>query len=215
MNFHIIVHGRLLICMLVICFTVILQLPWSCYAGHSVPTYFHRVNSKGELIDASSRDFQLSIQNFSHALDINQRALLLKAYPATIGNGDLVEISWFGITRPLESDFVALYCPPEGSFHSYLDYLFVNETGLTYKEGYGAFQVALYNLRVSCEFRYIKFNGKSAKLVARSNVVEFKGSTTAPLQGHLALTESASEMRVMWTSGTSKPHLPCLICISL
>lgn len=40
-------------------------------------------------------------------------------------------------------------------------------------------------------------------LIAVSNKVSFEGGKNMPLQGHLALTNDATQMRVSWTTGTS------------
>ena len=72
----------------------------------------------------------------------------------------------------------------------------------TYAEGYGSLQFVLHNLRTDCEFRYYQ-NSTYTTLLAVSNKVTFRGGKSEPLQGHLALTEDPTQMRVSWTTGTS------------
>ena len=128
----------------------------------------------------------------------------LKTDPQLIANGDLVNVSWSGVSSPsLEApfDWIGLYCPSKADPHAYLDYAFVSESP-TYADGYGSVEFTLYNVRTECEFRYYR-NDTYDELVAVSNEVSFKGGKDAPLQGHLALTGDATQMRVSWTTGTS------------
>ncbi|KAJ7315654.1 hypothetical protein OS493_038408, partial [Desmophyllum pertusum] len=122
--------------------------------------------------------------------------LTLKVTPSLVENGATVNVSWSGIPRPNKTDFIAFYCPENDQSDHYLDYFYVTESA-SYASGYGWNQVAVYNMRTSCQFRYYQ---KSYIHVATSNLLEFKGGIDVPLQGHIALTGDPSQMRVMWVS---------------
>jgi len=79
----------------------------------------------------------------------------------------------------------------------------VTDAGQFWLEGYGSRTVKLFNLRTECEFRYYRneVGGEYTALVARSNLVTFKGGPDQPQHGHLSLTNDPSQMRVMWISG--------------
>ena len=128
----------------------------------------------------------------------------LKAEPRLTENGATVTVSWGKVPNPSISepfDWVGLYCPSGTDGPAYLDYYFVYESP-TYAEGYGSLKFVLYNLRTDCEFRYYQ-NSTYTTLLAVSNKVTFRGGKSEPLQGHLALTEDPTQMRVSWTTGTS------------
>ncbi|KAJ7392369.1 hypothetical protein OS493_012029 [Desmophyllum pertusum] len=91
--------------------------------------------------------------------------------------------------------------PENDQSDHYLDYFYVTESA-SYASEYGWNQVAVYNMRTSCQFRYYQ---KSYIHVSTSNLLEFKGGIDVPLQGHIALTGDPSQMRVMWVSGTDDP----------
>ena len=60
--------------------------------------------------------------------------------PRLVANGDIVRVSWRGVSSPsLEApfDWIGLYCPSGADPHAYLDYAFVSESP-TYTDGYGS-----------------------------------------------------------------------------
>lgn len=166
--------------------------------GHAVPTYFKRINPDGSLVNAD--DPQTRVKFAFPVRDYFTDNATLKVTPSLVENGATVNVSWSGIPRPNKTDFVAFYCPENDQSDHYLDYFYVTESA-SYASGYGWNQVAVYNMRTSCQFRYYQ---KSYIHVATSNLLEFKGGIDVPLQGHIALTGDPSQMRVMWVSGTGK-----------
>ena len=137
------------------------------------------------------------------------RPASLQPHPRTVANGGKVTASWSGVSSPsLQSpfDWVGVYCPPRADPHAYLDYAYV-DTSPTYAQGYGSVEFTLYNARTDCAFRYYRSDAYT-ELVAVSGNVSFEGGGDVPLQGHLALTGDATEMRISWTSSSSvKPVL--------
>jgi len=173
------------------------------YVG--VPTYFLRVHSNGSYVDQNHPSTRLTFLENARQVPtkIADPEATLKVSSSLITNGELVTVSWSGVSSPNENDVIVLYCPPDDKPSRYLDYIHVKDYP-TYKMGYGSFQVCLYNMRSDCQFRYYR---PGTVLVTLSNVVSFHGGPEEPLQGHLALTSNPSEMRVMWISGASKYEL--------
>lgn len=169
------------------------------YSG--VGTYFLRVHPNGSYVDQNHPSTRLTFLDNAREVPtkVSQPEATLKVSPSLIANGEMVNVSWSGVTSPNVNDTVVLYCPPDDKPSRYLDYIRVKDYP-TYTKGYGSFQVHLYNMRSDCQFRYYR---PGTVLVALSTVVMFKGGPEEPLQGHIALTSNPSEMRVMWVSGAS------------
>lgn len=166
--------------------------------GHPVPTYFRRIDSDGSMLNVG--DLRNHI-NFTYPIQRHfTNDATLKVTPELVENGARVNVSWSGIPKPNGTDFIALYCPKDDDPSHYLDLFYVTESS-TYSSGHGWYQVVVYNLRTSCEFRYYQMGYLH---VATSNLLEFKGGIYTPLQGHIALTGDPTQMRVMWVSGTGK-----------
>ena len=133
----------------------------------------------------------------------------LRTDPPLADHGAAVTVSWEHVPSPSLSepfDWVGLYCPSRANGLAYLDHSFVNESP-SYTKGRGSLKFPVWNLRTECEFRYYQ-NGTFTTLQAVSNKVTFRGGISEPLQGHLALTEDPTQMRVGWTTGTtSRPEV--------
>ena len=120
----------------------------------------------------------------------------MKVWPEEVENAGQVTVLWEGIQNASKSDRIGYYCPYFDNPNHALDYIDVTKSP-TWEEGYGSYTLIMYNMRAPCAFRYYSNN----KLVAISNRVRFtNGDIYAPLQVHLAMTNKASEMRVMWVS---------------
>lgn len=162
---------------------------------HPVPSFFHRRDYDGNIIDANSTGFQLS-GPFENTIDDRNLAVTLKVWPEEVDNPGAVTVLWEGIPDPDKGDRIGYYCPYSDKADHALDYIDVSKSP-TFEKGYGYATVTLYNMREECAFRYYSKN----KLVARSNNVKFtNGDALAPLQVHIALTTKPNEMRIMWVS---------------
>ena len=147
------------------------------------------------MIDANSPGFQLK-GDFDSTIRAEYEAVSLKVWPEVIENGGRVTVLWSNIPSPQSTDIVGYYCPFDDKATHPLDYLPVTSSE-TWKKGYGHIFVKLYNMRAECGFRYYS----NHKLVASSNKVVFNnGGPNAPLQGHIAMTNNPTEMRIMWNS---------------
>ena len=189
-----------------IVFAFCLHLLWfvsiNCKHDHPVPTYFGRVHPNGTIVDARNPENRLKL-NFSWKPTPIDSGAVLKVSPSSqIDNGEEVKVTWSGVSSPSAKDVIILYCPPNSDPDRYLDFIYVSSIE-TYTKGFGEFAVRLWNLRKECQFGYYR-NDNYTLLVAKSDVLTFKGGTEIPLQGHLALTGNPTEMRVMWVSGSSK-----------
>lgn len=187
-------------------FVVWLPFLWfasiNCKHDHPIPTYFGRVHPNGTIVDARNPENRLKLNFPQKPSSLDARAVLKVSPFSEIDNGGEVKVMWSGVTSPSAKDVVILYCPPDADPDHYLDFVHVSSVD-TYAKGYGEFDVRLWNLRKECQFRYYR-NDNYTLLVAKSDVLTFKGGAEIPLQGHLALTGNPREMRVMWVSGSSK-----------
>ena len=187
---------------------ICLQLLWfvsvNCKHDHPIPTYFGRVHPNGTIVDAKNPANRLKLNFSPKPVSLDQGAVLKVSPSSDIDNGEEVKVTWSGVTSPSAKDVVILYCPPDAEPDRYLDFMYVSSIA-TYSKGYGEFEVRLWNLRKECQFGYYR-NDNYTLLVAKSDVLTFKGGAEIPLQGHLALTGDPTEMRVMWVSGLSKYH---------
>ena len=176
--------------------------------GHVVPTYFRRQDKNGKLINSQGseygQDISLPIDEEISESDLQTAAL--KVHPFAVKNGDMVTVSWSGISNPSGNDWIAIICPWNDKIERRLDHFYVSSCP-TWKLGYGSQKVHVYNMRSQCEFRYFRNNANS-KLVAVSNILGFQFGAKAPLQGRIALTGNPTEMRVMWTAAKSENSYP-------
>ena len=176
-------------------------------AGHvDTPTYFHRKHPDGSEVDRNDEE------GFFAGLDcevVERRGTSILKSKISIDpsrpleNGEKVTLSW-KIKGPVSyKDIIGIYCPKEGGIEKALDY-FYSSVSPTWQQGYGSFNVKVFNLRSDCEFRYYAKQGKECTLMAKSSVLQFKGGHGIPLQAHIALGNDASQMRIMWVSGSGK-----------
>lgn len=166
---------------------------------HAVPTYFRRLHKNGSLVDAKNPMNQIDFSSIAIPSYLDSD-IKLKVSPFIVENGGFVNVSWSGIRYPTSSDFIAFFCPSDAESKRYLDDFRVTNSP-TWQKGYGQENsLQVWNMRSKCEFRYYN----KSTLLARSNPVMFHGGAAMPLQGHLALANANTEMRVMWVSGTGK-----------
>lgn len=188
---------------------------WPCLCKthqHPTPTYFHRKDSDGGLVDRSSplyNDvFETKFIETTSYLDQNTASLFVHPFN-DLENGEDVTVVWKNVIKPSRKDWVGLYCPRNDTPMKALDYFFVTESfeKESWRHGYGSKAVKLFNLRSDCEFRYYRSVdgiGEYTALVARSNLITFQGGADLPHHGHLSLANDASQMRIMWISGNGK-----------
>ena len=176
--------------------------------AHIVPTYFRRQDKHGHLISRNSPKYGqgINLPIIEEISSYDEENAVLKVKPLIVKNGEIVTVFWRGIFKPNANDWVALLCPTSDSIKSKLDHFFVDKCP-TWHKGYGSHKVHVFNLRDDCEFRYFRNERTSSRLVARSNKIGFEFGADAPLQGRLALTGNAAEMRVMWTAAKCKPSI--------
>lgn len=128
----------------------------------------------------------------------------LIANPSMLNSGEVTTVRWTATSSDISMDILALYCPHNSSSGSFTDYWYIEKSlGLIASSKTGEAKIALYDVRVSCEFRMFSINGDSAEIVAISNKIDF---IDVPLHLHLALTGVSSQMRVQWTA--RHPYTP-------
>lgn len=180
--------------------------------AHTVPTYFRRQDSKGHLISRHGPDYGKLISKpvKEDILDFDLNNAVLKVKPFIVKNGDEVTVQWSGVSNPNQKDWIAIVCPHYDKIDRKLDHFFVDESP-SWMFGHGTHKVHVFNLRNDCEFRYFRNAGHS-RLVARSNKIAFEFGADAPLQGRIAVTGDATQMRIMWTAAKCKFRLHTGLC---
>ena len=169
------------------------------YLFTSIILFRRKIN--GRLIDARLPEFDKDIRKpLIQDVLPEDRHSAVQLWPNPVKNGGLVTVMWKNIKSPSEKDFIAYYCPFDDSPNHYLDIIHVKES-LTWKQGYGHYEVQVFNMRSECIFKYYRGKTSSSQLVATSDKLSFEGGATTPLQGHIAMTEQPTEMRIMWNSG--------------
>ena len=173
---------------------------------HPVPTYFRKRTKDGEFVDRLSKSYGAEILlPETEELFVGQTGAVIDISPLDdVPNGGAVEVSWKGVLRASNKDWLGYYCPKNDRSGHYLDYMVASKIAPeTWMKGFGSFSVRLYNMRVDCEFRYYRTNNKTV-LMARSSSIRFRNGPEAPLQARISMTRNPTEMRVMWTSGYGK-----------
>ena len=173
---------------------------------HPTPTYFHRHNPDGTLVDRSSSSYDDVFRtNFLETISsLDQSTASIFVYPfKEISSGEDITVTWKSVVNPSSEDWIGLYCPQNDTATRALDYFFVTDSKESWQQGYGKRTVKLFNMRSECELRYYRSVGSReyTALVAKSNLVTFRGGSGQPQHGHLSLTNDPSQMRVMWISG--------------
>ena len=162
--------------------------------------FFRRI-SNGKVVDRKLPEFDEEIKKpLIQSILPEDAQAKLNLWPNPIGNGELVTVLWQGIKSPTAKDFIAHYCPFDDKPNHYLDFFYVTEN-LNWEQGYGHHRVQVYNMRSDCIFKYYRSTAFNSQLVVSSEKLTFVGGSAAPLQGHIAMTEQPTEMRVLWNSG--------------
>lgn len=167
---------------------------------HPVPSYFLKLTPNGDIIDSSLPGYRIVVQAEQIVQDVTVGSFVeLQVTPALIVNGEEVSLSWTSTASA--TDWIALFCPVHSNINKYIDYILPKDFPQN------SARLQLYNLRTDCQFRYYSNETNRVRLIARSNIIRFKGGNNAPLHGHLALTGNPNEMRVQWTSGTNETSI--------
>eukprot|EP00118_Oscarella_pearsei_P007333 m.35438 g.35438 ORF g.35438 m.35438 type:complete len:221 (+) comp32121_c0_seq4:23-685(+) len=138
----------------------------------------------------------------------------LSVSKTVIKNREIIAVNWSSPGIQPNISFVGVYCPSSASDNDYIDHFSLSSSSGSRMIG------PLVNMRCNFEFRL--FGDEKTKL-ATSETVVFFGGPNEPLQGRLALTNRADEMRVMWVSGSQETpvvqllerrlHMLLMICV--
>ncbi|RCV32180.1 hypothetical protein SETIT_6G237200v2 [Setaria italica] len=143
----------------------------------------------------------------------------LTAAPATLTKSDqAITLQWSNLTSPSPLDYVAIYSPPSSGDLDYLGFLFLNASA-SWATGSGSLTLPrLPDLRAPYQFRLFRWppgeRSKNTRVdqggdplpdasrrAAVSGNVAYQGSGARPTQLHLAFTDGADEMRVLFVCG--------------
>ncbi|XP_025812356.1 probable inactive purple acid phosphatase 2 [Panicum hallii] len=143
----------------------------------------------------------------------------LTATPATLTKlYSAITLQWSNLASPSPLDYVAVYSPPSSGNLDYLGFLFLNASA-SWATGTGSLTLPrLPDLRAPYQFRLFRWppgelsknprvdqDGDplpdASRRAAVSGNVAYEGSGARPAQLHLAFTDEADEMRVMFVCG--------------
>ncbi|KAJ6843305.1 putative inactive purple acid phosphatase 2 [Iris pallida] len=126
-----------------------------------------------------------------------------------------VTIQWSGVDSPSDLDWLGIYSPPSSGNRDFIGYLFLNASS-TWATGSGSVSLPLVNLRSNYSFRIFRWSRSEVNprhhdhdqnplpgtkhRLAESESIGFE-NPGGPEQVHLAFTDRAEEMRVMWITG--------------
>ncbi|KAF1792308.1 Metallo-dependent phosphatase-like [Phytophthora cactorum] len=164
----------------------------------------------GTLRDSLDRDPRPIVHIEDNVWDVNRDdeagflqelgSVTLTATPPLLRDGEDLVVSFSGVKRPHQTDFVGISCGPKAH-----DKDFLVKIGITEANGPGAdgpelpnfirFS-SLYMMRCNYTVEYFNFQSKGNLEVG---MVE---AFTAPKHGHIAFTENVDEMSVMFNSAS-------------
>jgi hypothetical protein len=147
----------------------------------------------------------------------------LTASPATLTKPDqAINLQWSNLPSPNPLDYVAIYSPPSSGDLDYLGFLSLNASA-SWATGSGSLTLPrLPDLRAPYQFRLFRWPppGEPSKntrvdqhgdplpdatrRAAVSGNVAYQGSGVRPTQLHLAFTDEADEMRVLFVCGDDR-----------
>ncbi|EGG14718.1 hypothetical protein DFA_10978 [Cavenderia fasciculata] len=128
-------------------------------------------------------------------------------------SGDNISIFWKGINNASINDMIAIYYPPNSNILMPIGFIMCSDS-VSWKEGYGSVEIPLVNVRDTYVFRLwiqnqqpqiqpvLQYDNATLSLVATSNNVTFQ-NPFEPTKVYTSLTNSSSEIRIMWISGTN------------
>ncbi|KAL8000766.1 hypothetical protein Plhal703r1_c21g0093251 [Plasmopara halstedii] len=133
--------------------------------------------------------------------------ITLAATPPLLRDGEDLIISWSGVKRPHQTDFVGLSCGPKAH-----DRDFLVEIGVAEADGPGADTMkplksirfpSLFMMRCNYTVEYFNFLPKGNIYVPLARLeIGMTDAFTAPKHGHIALTKNIDEMSVMFNSAS-------------
>ncbi len=187
---------------------------------HAVPTFLHRQQQGGELLDvhetikfASSRklvelqgappaavQMQLSPANLEPEVAENKQQA-----GSLVGGGriTIATLTWSGVAQPTANDWLGLYSPSTAADADLLDQVPVTQAP-SWASGAGSLgNLTLFDMRTDYQWRYFSVDATTgaATRLGASNTASFAASY--PGHVHLAFTSTPSSMRVGWTSAVA------------
>jgi acid phosphatase type 7 len=116
-------------------------------------------------------------------------------------NGEWVEVSWSGVSKPKEADMLALFAPPD-AYHdgaAPVKYAYANSSANYIKTGSGSMSFRLVNLRSDVRFVFVKGGIDKPSVVAEGPAIK-NVNPNEPTGIHLIISSRSSEMLVQWTT---------------
>lgn len=114
-----------------------------------------------------------------------------------------MNVEWSGITDPSESDWIALYVPPDDLKKAPVKYIKASESPDYLSTGSGNLDIYLVNHRDDMRIYFLNGFPSILNVIGKTDIIK-NINPNEPLYPHLALTPIETEMSVQWVSGSNK-----------
>jgi len=144
----------------------------------------------------------IKTQSAVHAPDAG---ISISVSPNVIEENDgWVVVSFSGVPQPADTDWIGVYSPSnvDHTKTAPIKFQFAYVAKTYNNTGSGSLRFNLINMWADYGFRFFRNGTDYPIYVSASNTVTFK-HTNPPMQGHLALTDDPTQMRVSWASPDS------------
>ena len=169
----------------------------------AVTTIVDKVAAHGDPVLA-----QIGVRNTTVHID---QSVMLAVSPKLLQTSQQwVTVSWEGVQNPSDGDWVGIYSPPVHDASSITPVKFMRaNVSTTWRHGYGKVRFNLVNARSAYNFAFFQNGTAHPVLVSLSEDQVTFENPNEPLQGHIALTNDLSQMRVSWN--TRDAIQPCVV----
>jgi len=143
--------------------------------------------------------------------DVNMRnlswkpeaSITINASPSSLTSPfQWVTVVWSGVSDPREDDWIGVFSPANVNYTdvSPVKYQYAKQSSKYLRTGSGSLQFDILNMHSDVIFTFMRSGTTFPTFAAASQVVTFD-NYNYPMQGHIASTGKASEMRVSWAIG--------------
>jgi hypothetical protein len=147
-----------------------------------------------DYLDAVSRGFSTKIEN-SITIQLSTSVLAK--------SGDNVTVSWHGVQKPTEDDWVAAFSPGNVATIP-IRYKTAEQSKGYLTSGSGSLLFELVNQRAEYVIAFMRGSKAKATVAALSTPLTFKKGPQEPTGEHLSITQKSGEMKIVWNSAEVK-----------
>lgn len=116
-----------------------------------------------------------------------------------------VTVSWSGVADPKSDDWIGVFSPSTVNFYTTtpIKYQYAQVSPNYLTTGSGSLSFQLINMHSNVVFVFMRNGTSYPDYAAKTPIVDFS-NYNYPMQGHLAVTKNAGEMRVSWAIGVTE-----------